>query len=77
VVGEGGDEVLQLEEETGELRRGPKGVDGGGAVELTESEEEVAAVAQNTVRDDDGSATDVDERSTEGEGRLWCASKGE
>jgi hypothetical protein len=36
VAGEGGDEVLQLEEEMGEVRRGPKGVDGGGTTELTE-----------------------------------------
>jgi hypothetical protein len=43
--GEGGDQVLQLEEETGEVRRGPKGAYEGGAVELTEGGEEATAVA--------------------------------
>jgi hypothetical protein len=32
------DEVLQLEEWTGEVRRSPKGTDGGGTRELTEGE---------------------------------------
>jgi hypothetical protein len=36
VAGEGDDEVLQLEEETGEVRHDPKGADGGDTVELTE-----------------------------------------
>jgi hypothetical protein len=77
VVGEGGNEVLQPEEETGEVRHGLKGADGGGTMELTEGGEEAVAAAQNTVRDGGGSATGVDERSRDGEGRLWCASKGE
>jgi hypothetical protein len=77
VAEEGGDEVLQLEEEIGEVRRGPKGVDGGATTELTEGREEAAAAVQNTARGGDGSATGADERSREGEGRLWCTSKGE
>jgi hypothetical protein len=36
VAEEGIDEVLQLEEETGEVRCGPKGADEGGTRELTE-----------------------------------------
>jgi hypothetical protein len=47
VAGEGDDEVLQLEEETGEVRHGPKGVDGGDTAEHTEGEEEVVAAARN------------------------------
>jgi hypothetical protein len=77
VAREGGDEVLQLEEEIWEVRRGPKVVDGGATTELTEGMEEAAATVQNTVRGGDGSATGTDERSREGEGRLWCTSKGE
>jgi hypothetical protein len=46
VVGEGGDEVLQPEEETGEVRHGLKGVDGGGTMELTEGGEEAVAAVQ-------------------------------
>jgi hypothetical protein len=38
VAREGVDEVLQLEEVMGEVRRGPKGVDEGGTGELTERE---------------------------------------
>jgi hypothetical protein len=75
VAGVGGDKVLQLEEETGEVRRGPKGVDGGGTVELTRGGEE-EAMTQNTVRGGGGSATGTNKRLREGEGSLWCASKG-
>jgi hypothetical protein len=78
VVGEGGNKVLQLEEETGEVWRGPKGVNGGGTMELTKGgEEAAAATAHNTARGGYGSATGADERSRDGEGRLWCASNGE
>jgi hypothetical protein len=38
VAGEGIDEVLQLEEGTRQVRRGPKGVDEGSTGELTEGE---------------------------------------
>jgi hypothetical protein len=78
MVGEGGNKVLQLEEETGEVWRGPKGVNGGGTMELTKGgEEAAAATAHNTARGGYGSATGADERSRDGEGRLWCASNGE
>jgi hypothetical protein len=46
-------------------------------VELTEGGEEAAVTAQNMARGDDGLATGADERSREGEGALWCTSKGE
>jgi hypothetical protein len=77
VAGEGGDEVLHLEEETREVRRDPKGVNGGGTVELTEGGEEAVAATQNTARVGGGSDTGADERSRKWEERLWCASKGE
>jgi hypothetical protein len=77
VAKEGDNEVLQLEEEMREVRRGPKGANRWGAAKLTEGEEEAAVVARNMVRGGDGSATGANERSREGEGRLWCASEGE
>jgi hypothetical protein len=46
VAGEGVDEVLQLEEGTGELRRGPKWADEGGTGELTEGERNGGATVQ-------------------------------
>jgi hypothetical protein len=46
-------------------------------VELTEGGEEAVVTAQNMARGDDGLATGADERSREGEGALWCTSKGE
>jgi hypothetical protein len=46
VAGEGVDEVLQLEEGTGEVRRGPKAVDEGGMGELTEGERNGSAATR-------------------------------
>jgi hypothetical protein len=43
VAGEGVDEVLQLEEGTGKVRRGPKGVDKGGTGDLTKGERNCGA----------------------------------
>jgi hypothetical protein len=45
VVGEGVDEVLQLEEGTGEVRHGTKGADEGGTGELTGGEKNSGATA--------------------------------
>jgi hypothetical protein len=44
MVGEGIDEVLQLEEGTRKVRHGPKGADMGGTGELTEGERNCGAV---------------------------------
>jgi hypothetical protein len=76
VVGKGIDDVLQVEEKTEEVRHGPRGEDGGDAVELTEGGEEAAARARITVRDGGGSAKHADEKSRKG-GCLWCDSTGE
>jgi hypothetical protein len=46
VARKGVDEVLQLEEGTGEVRRGPKGANEGGTGELTEGERNGDTVAQ-------------------------------
>jgi hypothetical protein len=45
VAGEGIDEVLQLEEGTRQVRRGPKGADEGSTGELTEGERNGGATA--------------------------------
>jgi hypothetical protein len=44
VAGEGVDEVLQLEEGTGDVWCGPKGVNEGGMVELIEGERNSGAI---------------------------------
>jgi hypothetical protein len=60
------------------VRHSPKGADEGGMAELTKGREEAAASApRNTMRGGSGSTTSADERLREGEGRLWCSSKGE
>jgi hypothetical protein len=79
VVGESVDEVLQLEEGTGEVRHGPKVVDEGGMGELFEWERNGDVVAQR--RHGGGGPVDwrgheAEERGEGGDGVLGRARVG-
>jgi hypothetical protein len=84
VAGECVDEVLQLEEGTGEVTRGPKGVDEGGTGELTKGERNDGTTAMvwspgvdtrprregKQVRGSSGALAREDERGKKG-GARW------
>jgi hypothetical protein len=71
--------VLQLEERTGEVRRGPKGADEGGTVELTKGERNDGAATRR--RRDSGDPIgrhihEAEERREGGDGVLRRSRKG-
>jgi hypothetical protein len=78
VTGEGVDEVLQLEEGTGEVRRGPKGVDEGGHGELTKGGRNGGAKTMRRRWRSDRAGVNTRSRreQKEGDGVLGCTHEG-
>jgi hypothetical protein len=79
VTGEGVDEVLQLEEGTGEVRRGPKGADEGGTGELTKGERNDGAATRRWRDSGDPIGRHIyeaEERREGGDGVLRRSRKG-
>jgi hypothetical protein len=77
VVGKSIDEALQMEEKMGEVRRGPKRGGRWRCGRAHRGRGRSGSEAQITARGSGDSATDIDERSREGEGHLRCSPKGE